>query len=125
MEITIYEVYEALQALDGVVDIINENTDDTEVLSRELVDVLNTFSDGEEGSNDVELILQDIRNSLVVYDEDGNIKTTAIEQLQIIDNRLDTEFIVINNAFSLLLGGVSFFIIWTLLGFVLNRIKNL
>ena len=66
--VTLVEVYQAIQTVKEVLDVVNDNTDDG-FFPVEVADVLMTLSDGESGNNDVEILLQDIKESLM-YDEE-------------------------------------------------------
>jgi len=131
MELTLFEVMQAIQAVQEVVDVINDNTDEL-FLPPETIDVLDKMDDNsDEPNTDIEVLLTQIRDSLVtdyeVISESGEtsyLSLTVSERLDIIDRRLDTEFVTLNNAFSVLLGGLCFAVIWTFLRFVFNRVKN-
>lgn len=86
--VTIVEVYQILTQIQELL------SDDTE-LPAEVVDVLKTFGDGENGNNDIEKTLVDIRDSLM-YDEENTAIYELSSRLEVIDTRLDREFECIN-----------------------------
>ena len=95
--VTLVEVYQAIQTVKEVLDVVNDNTDDG-FFPVEVADVLMTLSDGESGNNDVEILLQDIKESLM-YDEENTALYEISSRLELIDARLDTEFQLANNFF--------------------------
>lgn len=86
--VTIVEVYQILTQIQELL------SDDTE-LPAEVVDVLKTFGDGENGNNDIEKTLVDIRDSLM-YDEENTAIYELSSRLEVIDTRLDLEFECLN-----------------------------
>lgn len=95
------EIWELLQTIKTVVDVIDENTQDTEVIPQEVVDVLQSFGDSEQGNNDIEALLSDIKSSLM-YDEDNTALYELSSRLEVIDTRLDLEFEVLNFGISVI-----------------------
>jgi len=98
--ITILEVY---NAVNDVLEIVRSDDDN---LPAEVIDVLRTFGDSEQGNNDVENLLVEIRDNLVydpVLDDEHTSAISEVSQrLEVMDKRLDTEFQTINGFFSLL-----------------------
>ncbi|MBE6846167.1 MAG: hypothetical protein E7508_10810 [Ruminococcus sp.] len=91
MEITLFDVLTAIETVQEVVDVINENTNDG--LPAE-------FTDGE-ANTDLEVYLSDISNALM-YDEENTALYEISSRLEVIDTRLDTEFLVLNECFGLI-----------------------
>lgn len=85
MEITLIDVLTAIETVQNVVDVINENTNDG--LPAE-------FTDGE-ANTDIEVYLSDI-NKALMYDEENTALYEISSRLELIDARLDTEFTVLN-----------------------------
>ena len=123
--ITVFEVYQLCTDIKYVVDLLNSNSDDgllevletftdgestndIEKISDELVTVLETFTDGET-NNDLELQLADIKNSLM-YNEDVTALSEISQRLEVIDTRLDREFITLNDCFSFICTALLCFI---------------
>lgn len=100
------EIWEAVQTVKDIVDIINENTSSgSEAIPQEVVEVLQSFGDGERGNNDIEVLLSDIKSSLIsdyVVSDDETYELTISQRLDIIDKRLDSEFITLNDCFGLI-----------------------
>ena len=117
------EVYQAIMAVKEVVDIINENTDDTEVIPQEVIDVLQTFGDSEQGNNDVEALLSDIKTALVSEDDVSYMAYTA-ERLDIIDQRLNSEFIAVNDCLGLIATCFISFFAFKILTWLYNSISR-
>ncbi len=95
--VTLVEVYQAIQTVKEVLDVVNDNTDDG-FFPVEVADVLMTLSDGESGNNDVEILLQDIKESLM-YDEENTALYEISSRLELIDTRINTEFQLANSFF--------------------------
>lgn len=117
MDVSVWEVYQLCTDIKYVVDMMSE---DTEVIPDELVEVLETWNDGEI-SNDLEVALNDL-NTKLMYNEDVTALSEISQRLEVIDTRLDREFIAINDCYSflctLLLCFVSFkFLNWLVRSF--------
>ncbi len=95
--VTLVEVYEAIQTVKEVLDIVNDNTDG-DFFPVEVAEVLMTLSDGEYGNNDVEVVLQDIKDSLM-YDEKYTALSEISSRLELIDARINAEFKLANSFF--------------------------
>lgn len=76
--ITISEIANLLKS-------IFDSDGDGELIPQEISDLLDTFSDGEQGNNDIETLLVDVNNNL-----------------EIIDQRLNAEFMAINDCLGLI-----------------------
>lgn len=87
MEITLIDVLTAIETVQNVVDVINENTDNLPA----------EFTDGE-ANTDIEVYLSEISNALM-YDEENTALYEISSRLEVIDTRLDTEFLVLNECF--------------------------
>lgn len=98
--VTLVEVFQVVNEILDYVD------DGVQVIPPELVEVLETFGDGEQGNNDMENILIEIRDSLkydpVLDDDNISALSEVSQRLEVMDKRLDTEFQTINSFFSLL-----------------------
>ncbi len=77
---------------------------DGQVIPQEAIDVLESFGNSEAGDNDVEALLTDIKNSLVTTYTDGEetVTMTVGQRLNIIDERLNAEFITVNDCLGLI-----------------------
>lgn len=98
--VTLVEVFQVVNEILDYVD------DGVQVIPPELVEVLQTFGDDEQGNNDIENLLVEIRDNLVydpVLDDEHTSAISEVSQrLEVMDKRLDTEFQTINGFFSLL-----------------------
>jgi len=126
MEIT--EVYEAVQAVKQVVDIINDNTEG-QLIPQEVTEVLKTFGDGSEVSepnNDIEVLLTDIKNCLMTTYTDGmeTVTMTAAQRLDIIDDRLNSEFITVNDCLGLMATCMLTFFAFKVVTWFYNLLSN-
>lgn len=99
MELEILEILETVRIIKEVADVINGNTDDGYLLPEETMDVLDKLDDNsEEPNTDIEIYLSDIKNALM-YDEEYTALQEISARLEVIDTRLDTEFLVLNECF--------------------------
>lgn len=121
MEITLIEVYEAVTAVKEVVDIISGNTDG-ELIPQEVTDVLKSFGDSEHGNNDIEILLTDIKDSLM-YDDDYTSLQEISSRLELIDTRLDTEFVVINNGLGLIIASLIAILSWKFFSWLMRIVS--
>ena len=96
MELTLIEILEILTTIKGVVDLIPIDEDSTEVIPSELIDMFETLNDGEVGNNDIEVLLSDIRTSLVSEEQQPYLAEVQ-QRLDIVDQRLNSEFIALND----------------------------
>ncbi len=117
----IIEVYEAVQAVKEVVDIINDNTD-SQLIPQEVTDVLKTFGNSQTGDNDVEALLNDIKTSLM-YDEKNTALYEISSRLEVIDTRLDKEFEVINRCFGVVIVGLITIASWKFFGWIMRLVS--
>ena len=121
--VTIAEVAEVCNQILSIVQSSEEV-----VITADMVKVLESFGSGET-DNDLEVVLNDINKKLDYYEYDPDSEqltgmTYIAKRLDVIDTRLDTEFIAFNDAFSLLLGCASFFVIWTFFKTIFHRLEN-
>lgn len=86
--VTILEVY-------NLCNEIKEFVSDDVDLPVDVIEVLKTFGDGENGNNDIEKTLVDIRDSLM-YDNENTSLSEISSRLEVIDTRLDLEFECLN-----------------------------
>ncbi len=121
MEITLIEVFEAVTAVKEVVDVISGNTDG-ELIPQEVIDVLKSFGDSEQGNNDIEILLTDIKDSLM-YNEDYTALQEISSRLELIDTRLDTEFIVINNGLGLIIASLIAILSWKFFSWLMRIVS--
>lgn len=84
---------------------------DGEIISQELIDVIDSFGNGEAGDNDIETLLVDIKSSLT-YNEDYTALQEISSRLKLIDTRLDTEFAVINDCLGFIATGIITIFVW-------------
>lgn len=117
----IIEVYEAVQAVKEVVDIINDNTDG-QLIPQEVTDVLKTFGNNQTGDNDIEILLNDIKSSLM-YDEKNTALYEISSRLEVIDTRLDKEFEVINRCFGVVIVGLITIVSWKFFGWIMRLVS--
>ena len=117
------EIMELLESIKFVVDIIDENTNgDTEIIPQDVIEVLESFGDDEHGNNDIEVLLSDIKNSLM-YDEESTAIYELSSRLEVIDTRLDTEFTVINNCFGLIIASFITIISWKFFSWIMRLVS--
>lgn len=110
--ITIVEVYNLCTEILGFVD------DEAEVIPPELITVINTFNDGEV-SNDMEKYLEQINTSLM-YNDDVTALSEISQRLEVIDTRLDKEFIALNDCFSFISTALLCFICFKFLNWLVR-----
>ncbi len=122
------EIYEAVQAVKQVVDVIDDNTNG-QLIPQEVTDVLKTFGDGSEISepnNDIEVLLTDIKNCLMTTYTDGTetVTMTAAQRLDIIDDRLNSEFITVNDCLGLMATCMLTFFAFKVITWFYNLLSN-
>lgn len=99
---TIFTLAELIQAL-------SQSVKNGEMLPQEMIDFLDTLNNGEMGDNDIENLLVEIKNSLVTANDTETI--TISHRLDVIDARLDREFLSLNNCLSMIMTcAFSFFV---------------
>lgn len=92
--ITIAEIADLLKS-------IFDNDGDGQIIPSEITDLLETFSDGEHGNNDIESLLTDIKTSLTADDNTAYMEMVS-NRLDVIDERLNAEFIALNDCLGLI-----------------------
>lgn len=98
------EVVETVITIAEIADLLSSVFDsdgDGQIIPQEFTDILKSFDNGEIGDNDIEALLTDIKASLT-YNEDYTALEEISSRLELIDTRLDTEFIVINEGLGLI-----------------------
>lgn len=93
MEITLYEIWVLVN------DVIELMQEEEALLPVETVEVINSLADGKVNT-DVETSLEEIKNALM-YNEDYTALQEISSRLEVIDTRLDTEFLLVNEFFGL------------------------
>ena len=98
------EVVETVITITEIADLLKSIFDsdgDGEIISQDLIDVIDSFGNGEAGDNDIELLLTDIKTSLVSDDNTAYMETVS-QRLDTIDERLNAEFIALNDCIGLI-----------------------
>lgn len=121
---------EEIQTVLTIIDIVNAITKafdsdgdgEIEVLPQELVDILTTFSDGEQGNNDVENILVEIKDSLM-YNEEYTALSEISARMEVIDTRLDKEFDTINYGLGLITTALITLLSWKFFGWLIRLVS--
>lgn len=108
--VTILEVY---NLCNEIKDFVSDDVD----LPTEVIEVLKTFGDGENGNNDIEKTLVDIRDSLM-YDEENTAIYELSSRLEVIDTRLDREFECINFGLGLISSTLLVMVAWRFLSWL-------
>ena len=108
------EVIETVITITEIADLLKSIFDsdgDGEVISQELIDVIDSFGNGEAGDNDIETLLVDIKSSLT-YNEDYTALQEISSRLELMDTRLDTEFTVLNSSIGFIATGIITIFVW-------------
>lgn len=116
---TILEVIEVVNTFMKIFDSDGDGEIDGDIIPQEVIDVLTTFSDDEQGNNDIEKILVDIKQSLM-YDEKNTAISEVSARMEVIDTRLDKEFEVINLGFSLIITSLLTLLSWKFFGWLMR-----
>ena len=66
---TALQIIEAINAIKGLFDKNSDGSFDGELLPQEVTDLLVSLSDGEQGNNDIETLLVEIKDTLMYDDE--------------------------------------------------------
>lgn len=117
--ITIVEVFSAIKSISDLFDKDGDGSLDGSLVPHEVVEILDTFTDGEQGNNDVENILVDIKQSLM-YDEEYTSLSEISARMEVIDTRLDKEFETINNGFSFIITALITLLSWKFFGWIIR-----
>ena len=120
--VTLVEVYEAIETVKEVLDVVNDNTDDG-FFPVEVAETLMTLSDGETGNNDVEILLQDIQESLM-YDDENTALYEISSRLELIDARLDTEFNALNEGVSFICTALLVMVVCKFFSWIMNLFSD-
>lgn len=116
---TLLEVIEVIQVFIKIFDSDGDGELDGDVIPPELIEMLGTLSDGEQGNNDIENILVDIRQNLM-YDEENTAISEVSARMEVIDTRLDEEFKVINTGFSFIITALIILLSWKFFGWIMR-----
>ena len=119
------EVVETVITITEIADLLSKIFDsdgDGQIIPPELVEVLNSFDNGEVGDNDIEILLDDIKSSLT-YNEDYTALQEISSRLELIDTRLDTEFIVINNGLGLIIASLIAILSWKFFSWLMRIVS--
>ncbi len=119
------EVVETVITITEIADLLNKIFDsdgDGQIIPPELAEVLNSFDNGEVGDNDIEILLDDIKSSLT-YNEDYTALQEISSRLELIDTRLDTEFIVINNGLGLIIASLIAILSWKFFSWLMRIVS--
>lgn len=110
--ITIAEIAELLGSL-------FDSDGDGQVIPQKAVDVLESFGNSEAGDNDIEILLNDIKASLM-YDEKNTALYEISSRLEVIDTRLDKEFEVINRCLGVVIVGLVTIVSWKFFAWIMR-----
>lgn len=119
------EVVETVITITEIADLLSKIFDsdgDGQIIPPELAEVLNSFDNGEVGDNDIEILLDDIKSSLT-YNEDYTALQEISSRLELIDTRLDTEFIVINNGLGLIIASLIVILSWKFFSWLMRIVS--
>ncbi len=119
------EVVETVITITEIADLLSKIFDsdgDGQIIPPELAEVLNSFDNGEVGDNDIEILLDDIKSSLT-YNEDYTALQEISSRLELIDTRLDTEFIVINNGLGLIIASLIAILSWKFFSWLMRIVS--
>lgn len=85
----------------------------------DVVEILKTFGDGEEGNNDIEQTLVEIKNSLQ-YDEQYTALEEISSRLEVIDKRLDYGVRNLTNGLCMIVAVLYAYVSWRFLQWIYN-----
>ena len=86
-----------------------------DLLPQEVVDLLESLSDGEQGNNDIE--------KLLMYDDEHSALSEISSRLELIDTRLDKEFEVINNGLGFIASSLIALLSWKFFSWLMRLIS--
>ncbi len=95
---------------------------DGQIIPEEAIDVLVTLGNGQAGDNDIEILLNDIKTSLM-YDEKNTALYEISSRLEVIDTRLDKEFEVLNRCFGVVIVGLITIVSWKFFGWIMRLVS--
>lgn len=110
--VTLVEVFNICTS---ILDFVEDDVD----LPVDVVEILKTFGDGEEGNNDIEQTLVEIKNSLQ-YDEQYTALEEISSRLEVIDTRLDYGFTSISLGLSAIISAIYAYATWRFLQWIYN-----
>lgn len=116
---TLLEVIEVIQVFIKIFDSDGDGEIDGDVIPPEVIEMLGTLTDGEQGNNDIENILVDIKDSLM-YDEKSTAISEVSARMEVIDTRLDKEFEVINTGLSFIVTTLITLLSWKFFGWLMR-----
>lgn len=119
------EVVETVITIAEIADLLNgifDKDGDGQIIPQELTDILKSFNNGETGDNDIEMLLADIKSSLT-YNEDYTALEEISSRLELIDTRLDTEFIVINEGLGFISACFITFLGWKFFSWLMRLVS--
>lgn len=116
---TALQIIEAINAIKGLFDKNSDGSFDGELLPQEVTDLLVSLSDGEQGNNDIETLLVEIKDSLM-YDDEYTALSEISSRLEVIDTRLDKEFEVINDGLGLILTALIAILAWKFFSWIMR-----
>ncbi len=93
-------------------DFVSDDVD----LPQEVIDVLATFGDGE-ANNDIEISLEEIKNSLM-YNEEYTALEEISSRLEVIDTRLDYGLTSISLGLSAIISAIYAYASWRFLQWI-------
>lgn len=111
-----------------IIDIVNAikqafgGEDGVDLLPQEVTDMLESLSDGEQGNNDIENLLVEIKDSLM-YNEDYTAMQEISSRLELIDTRLDKEFEVINTGLGFIIISLITILSWKFFGWLIRLVS--
>lgn len=111
-----------------IIDIVNAikqafgGEDGVDLLPQEVADMLKSLSDGEQGNNDIESLLVEIKDSLM-YSKDYTAMQEISSRLELIDTRLDKEFEVINTSLGLIVSSMVAILSWKFFSWIMRLIS--
>lgn len=113
-----------LTAIEIATEIFNkfDSDGDGQVIPQEAVDVLESFGNSEAGDNDIEILLNDIKTSLM-YDENNTAFYEISSRLEVIDTRLDKGFEMISGAFSIVSTALVTLLCWKFFGWIMRLVS--
>lgn len=119
------EVVETVITISEIADLLSsifDNDGDGQVIPPELVDVLDSFNNGETGDNDIEALLSDIKASLT-YNEDYTALQEISSRLELIDKRIDEEAKTLNTSLSFVCAGIVTIVGWKFFSWLLRLVS--
>ncbi|MCM1328094.1 MAG: hypothetical protein NC253_01510 [Ruminococcus sp.] len=113
--LTVYDIVSALKQF-------FDKDNDGEILPREVTDLIESFSDGDKSTNDIETLLTEIKDSLM-YNEEYTALSEISSRLEVIDTRLDKEFQTLNVGLTFIMTALTAILSWKFLGWLTRLIS--